>query len=296
MHVTYCQVCQSQVGALHLAREMAMGTRDSFPYFECSECGCLSLAEIPPDLDQYYPRDYCRLRSRSSSIVRKIRNAIYLSPFSFLVNWRRRIDFDLIRCVKLKKDMAFLEVGGRSVSLLCDLRELGYNASGINPFVRTDVRDRYGVTIERKSLAEVKGTFDVILFRHALEHMPIHMLRLARDHIKSDGVCVVCIPLLGWAWKNYSTDWVELDAPRHLFVHSSSSISLLATKSGFTIEKVIFDSTEFQFWASDFYQRDVPMTEMPAPTRAQRNRMRRLAEDLNQKQQGDTAQFYLRPV
>jgi hypothetical protein len=272
-----------------------LGTRDEFVYSECSECGCLSLAEVPADLCRYYPQDYCKIKTRQPSILRKMRNALYLSPLSFLVNWKRRNDLDLIRRVKLTKNMSFLEVGGRSESLVADLRELGYNARGVNLFIRKDVEDCYGVRVERKTLAEVKDTFDVILFRHSLEHMPIDMLRLAREHIKSNGSCVVCIPVVGWAWQHYATDWAELDAPRHRFVHSNKSFSLLAQKSNFKIDKVVFDSTESQFWASDAYQRDIPLIETPQPTRTQRSRMREFAEALNLMGKGDTAQFYLRP-
>jgi|SRR5579859_1339952 len=296
MHVNCCAVCQSAAGTLHLVREMMLGTRDEFLYSECSECGCLSLAEIPDDLDQYYPLDYCKVKTRPRSVLRMIRNALYLSRFSFLVNWRQRNDLDVIRRVHLKKDMAFLEVGGRSGSLLGDLRELGYNARGVNLFVRMDVEDRYGVRVERKTLAEVKGKFDIILLRHSLEHMPIDLLRVAREHLRNNGSCVVCMPVLGWGWQAYSTDWAELDAPRHLFVHSSKSFSLLAQKSGFRIDKVVFDSTEVQLWASDSYQRGVPLAEMPQPTRSQRSHMRQLAEALNLTGKGDTAQFYLKPA
>jgi hypothetical protein len=229
-------------------------------------------------------------------MLRKIRNMLYLSKLSFLVNWRKRSDLDVIRRVNLKKNMTLLEVGGRSDSLLGDLRELGYSARGVNLFVPKDLYDRFGVFVERKPLAQIRGKFDVILFRHSLEHMPIDELRVAREHIKGNGSCVVCIPLLGWAWQAYATDWADLDAPRHRFVHSSKSFALLAEQSRWRIEKVVFDSTEFQFWASDSYQRNVPLIEMTKPTRIQSRRMRGLAEALNVRGKGDTAQFYLKPA
>ncbi len=295
IRATVCQICQSGTGSLHLVREMMLGTRDRFCYSECSECGCLSLAEVPTDIEKYYPQDYCSFMIRPSSFLRRLRNALYLSRFSFMVNWKQRDDFDVIRRVKLKKSMRFLEVGGRSGSLLNDLRDLGYDAHGVNSFVQTDIVDQYGVRVERKTLAEVKGKFDVILFRHSLEHMPINVLRMAREHIKSDGYCVACIPVLGWTWQNYATDWAEIDAPRHLFVHTAKSFSMLAEKSDFRIDKIVFDTSEFQIWASEFYRRGIPLTKVPPPTREQRHRMKEFAEGLNLSGNGDTAQFYLRP-
>jgi SAM-dependent methyltransferase len=296
MHVNSCPVCQSELGVPHLVREMMLGTREEFLYFECSECGCLSLAETPSNLDRYSTEDQFLLERETLSMARKFKDSVYLSRLSFLVNWRRRADLDLIRRVQLTKDMNLLDVGCGSGRLLGELRELGYKARGVDPSVPADVQDRFGIRVERKTLAEVTDSFDVILFRHSLELLPIDMLKLAREHINKDGSCVACIPLASWAWRAYATDWAQLNAPRHLLVHSSKSFSLLSEKSGFRIERVIFDSTEFQFWASDSYQRDIPLAEMIEPTRSQRSRMRRLAAVLNLREQGDTAQFYLKPA
>jgi predicted SAM-dependent methyltransferase len=275
---------------------MAMGTRDEFLYFECSGCGCLSLTEVPSDLDRYYSPSRCASKPSKLHGMRKMRNAVYLSPLSFLVNWRTCFDLDVIRHTRLKKRMSLLDVGCGAGRLVGDLRELGYDAHGIDPYLTADIKDQFGVRVERRSLAEVEKRYDVVLFRHVLEHMPIDALPLARGLIKNDGICVVSIPLLGWAWRTYSTDCAQLNAPRHLFIHSTRSFFLLAQKSGFRIEQVIFDSTEFQFWASDAYQRNVPLRKIVKPTRSQRNRMQRLAKSLNLKQQGDSAQFYLRPL
>src|SRR5260370_21502220 len=156
-----------------------------------------------------------------------------------------------MRCVGLSKTMALLDVGCGSGHLLASLRELGYNARGVDAFVADNVEDRFGVRVERKTLSDVRDVYDVMLFRHSLEHMPVDTLKAARYRVKGNGVCVVCIPVLGWAWRHYGVRWVQLDAPRHLFLHSQTSFAILAERSGFRIEKVIFDSSEFQFWGSE---------------------------------------------
>jgi hypothetical protein len=69
---------------------------------------------------------------------------------------------------------------------------------------------------------------------------------------------------------------------------------MLAEKSGFEVQQVVYDSNEFQFWASESYQRDIPLHEMTQPSSSQLRRMRRLAGVLNAQEQGDMAQFYLK--
>jgi hypothetical protein len=36
-------------------REMMFGTRERFPYFKCSSCGCLQISKVPHDLARHYP-------------------------------------------------------------------------------------------------------------------------------------------------------------------------------------------------------------------------------------------------
>lgn len=295
MHPHRCPVCESEVGVSHRVREMLFGTREEYIYFECSNCGCLSRVEPIQDLDRYLIAE-SYMEETPLSAFRKLAVALQLSPLSFLMKWRRRSELDALRRVKFNKQMTLLDVGCGPGALVGELRDLGYHATGIDTEILRDIRDKHGIRVERKSLSEITDKFDVILFRSSLERLPIETLKLARERVSKNGCIIACIALLGWAWRTYSTDWAHLNAPRHLVLHSLGSFSLLAKQSEFTIDKVIFDSTEFQFWASDSVQRDIPLLDMPAPTRAQRARMRRLMADLNRQQQGDTAQFYLRPI
>ncbi len=296
MHDYQCPVCESEAGISHRVREMLFGSREEFLYFECSNCGCLSRVGLMHDSDRYLICDSGVEGAPPLSSFRKLTSALQLSSLSFLVKWRKRSELDALRRINYRRNMALLDVGCGSGGLVSELRDLGYHAQGIDTEILRDIHDQRGIRVHRKTLAEIAETFDVILFRRSLERLPIETLKQARERVRKDGHCVVCIALLGWAWRTYATDWAHLNAPRHLVLHSLKSFSLLAKQSGFKIEGIVFDSTEFQIWASDSVQRDIPLLEMPAPTRAQRARMRRLMTDLNRQQQGDTAQFYLSPI
>jgi SAM-dependent methyltransferase len=293
---THCEICNSSDGTIHRAREMMFGAGGQFLYRECHDCGCLSLLDVPSDLSRYYPEDYYSMVHGGTTALRKLRDYIYLSAFSPCVNWHERSDLDVMRRCKLRKEHTLLDVGCGAGHLLKDLRELGYSAEGVDPFVATDIRDRFGIRVYKKHLGEISGTYDLVLFQHSLEHMPLQLevLRAARRRLLPEGACVVCIPVVGWAWRQYGINWSQLDAPRHLFLHTLKSFSLIAVKAGFRIERVIYDSDEFQFWASDLYRQGIPLQGSVRPSWMSRMQMRRRAEALNQVQDGDKAQFYMR--
>ena len=290
-----CEICGSTGGTLHRVREMMLDMREEFQYWECQSCGCLSLLDVPADLSKYYPDRYYSMVPGSTNMVRKLRDYIYLSPLSFLVDWHDRSDLDVIRRCRLRKEQKLLDVGCGAGRLLRDLRDLGYRAEGVDPFVATDIRDRFGIRVFRKSLDEVTGTYDVVLFRHSLEHMPrqLDVLRSARRRLLPGGTCVICIPVVGWAWRQYGVHWSQLDAPRHLFVHTLKSFTLVALKAGFRIERVIYDSGDFQFWGSALYLNDKSLQGSERPGWFKRMQMLRRAKALNQAQDGDMAQFYM---
>ena len=57
------------------------------------------------------------------------------------------------------------------------------------------------------------------------------------------------------AWREYGLDWDQLDAPRHLVLHSRKSAELAAIAAGVTVVDLWDDSTGFQFWGSEIYKK-----------------------------------------
>src|SRR5258706_6223401 len=55
-----CRICGAiaRGAKKHIGTEMMYGTREQFAYFECCECGCLQIEDIPEDLSRFYPPGY----------------------------------------------------------------------------------------------------------------------------------------------------------------------------------------------------------------------------------------------
>ncbi len=55
--------------------------------------------------------------------------------------------------------------------------------------------------------------------------------------------------------------WVQIDAPRSIFLHSTKSLEILSRNKRFEFSKIVYDSTAFQFWGSDQYRKNIPLNE-----------------------------------
>jgi len=73
-------------------------------------------------------------------------------------------------------------------------------------------------------------------------------------------ICVLRIPTVSSdAWRQYKTDWVSLDAPRYLFLHSIKSINMLAEESRLKVAAILYDALPKQFWGSEMIKRDISL-------------------------------------
>ncbi len=310
-----CRICGASSGTTHVVREMMFGTGDVFHYFACDSCECVQLVDPPDDLARYYPSGYYsyappRERTGLRGAFRRRRNRGTFAGSSGISNgldrllaralpypifgassWMTRLD--------ARRDSRILDVGSGSGALLLDLASAGYtDLTGADPFIAHDVRYPNGVRILKKTAAELTETFDVIMLHHAFEHVadPDRTLRTIAQRLAPDGACLIRIPTsASWAWEHYREHWVQLDAPRHFFIHSRRSMALLAERAGLALVDVVFDSTDFQFAGSELYQRNRSLADLHSSySKAQTREFRRRAAALNREERGDQAAFYFR--
>jgi len=119
--------------------------------------------------------------------------------------------------------------------------------------------------------------------------------------LKENRYILIRIPTVSsHAWRHYRENWVQLDAPRHLFLHSVKSLKHLAETNGFELIKVVYDSTEFQFVGSELYLRNIPLKAHCGKNikntlfnKDEIDEYRKKAEALNQMNDGDQACFIL---
>ncbi|MEM7185718.1 MAG: class I SAM-dependent methyltransferase [Bacteroidota bacterium] len=199
-----------------------------------------------------------------------------------------------------------LDVGcGNGRNFLYPLAEVGFtHVVGCDPFLNETIVYENGLRIEKTDVFGMEGKWDVITYHHAFEHLPNPKENLARvrDLLNDAGYCILRIPTVSsFAWEHYGEDWVQLDAPRHFFLHSRESIQLLAEAAGMELAKVVYDSTHFQFMGSEKYLKNIPLSAKKekglwASLRRKWDKWRyqRKADRLNKANRGDQAAFILR--
>ena len=273
-----CSVCKNEISQPVLkVREMMFGIKDEFNYHQCDFCGCLQIDEIPGDLSKYYPENYYSFEQESQkesglkSFVRK--NKFDYAVFNhgvlgkLVYNFFPDERFYALRFVdQLQKNDRILDVGCGSGFLIKGMNLIGFsNLVGIDPFVQKDTKINEQVHIYKKYLSEALqdlGKFDLVMLHHSFEHMadPASVFMHIRDLLLPEGTCMIRIPVAdSYAFEHYRENWVQLDAPRHLFLHTNKSMQILAKNAGLKISQIIDDSNPLQFWGSEQYLKDLPL-------------------------------------
>lgn len=330
-----CRICNTvDDHPIFVGREMMFGTREEFEYFQCNTCDCLQITDIPSNLDKYYPPDYAphtlpEISAKSNNwfirMLQKQRCQTAIFGKHYKLNSLLKLIVELpgalherpndvssvgriITTAGLKSfDDPILDVGcGIYSHWLASLEELGFTELlGVDPLIPGDQKQG-GIRIAMSKLCDVTGEFSLITLHHSLEHIinQEEILLQIEQHLMTDGVCVIRIPTVSsHVWEEYGINWVELDAPRHLYLHSVNSLAFLANKAGLEIFDIQYDTSAFEFYGSEMYARNISLYDENSPlvstnsslfTNEEMDAFKARADQVNQAGQAGRAAFFLR--
>lgn len=313
-----CRICgNSSNNELYHPREMMLGLREKFTYFQCSSCECLQIDLIPENLDKYYPQNYNGFSKPRKNIFSGLRGLIRKQRFfktlfshnqkynvlSYLVS---PVDsYNYLGNLSLDLTSKILDVGSGRGSLLYPLYQLGMkNVQGVDPFIDDTIIYSNGYRVSKGFIDSIQGEWDVIIFNHSFEHIlnPLHTLKVVYKLLKKDGVCIIRTPVIpSYVWEKYGLDWFQLDAPRHFFIHSEKSLELVGNQAGLELVDIVYDSTAAQFVHSEKYKNNIAMYEDASSLytsfldrKLKKRRFQQKAMELNNTHKGDQAIFFLK--
>ncbi|MCH6200179.1 class I SAM-dependent methyltransferase [Aquiflexum sp. LQ15W] len=314
-----CRICNNTEGnKTYQVKEMMFGMREKFQYFQCNKCHCLQICDFPQDMSKFYPENYYSFGKYDGKKFKGISGKINRQKYTQLVSGKspflRKMAgtisgtdlFFILKGLPMSKDTKILDVGcGNGKNFLYPLAEIGFeNVHGCDPFLAESIDYENGLQISKSNVFDVKGLWDIITYHHSFEHIPdpLDHLQKVFELLAPGGICIIRIPTVSsFAWEHYKTNWVQLDAPRHFFLHSKESMEILGEKSHLELFKTIYDSTHFQFTGSERYIQDIPLiTPNPkGPVAVFQRKMKKreyshTAAKLNKEGRGDQAAFFFR--
>lgn len=226
-----CRLCESDQLKLYYIQ----GNRGEFRFYKCTVCGLVNY-DLSGGLDQ---GKYA---------------GTYISPFDEQI----KMNMDQTRTFRfitshLKHEGRILDIGCGNGRLLYLFNETGWVVKGVelSPLLAQSVKNTLQIEVDVADFLEyVSGetdSFDVVVLRHVLEHLPDSILALSKINalLKPDGYAVMEFPNIegmdhrikrllqraGISRKKYRMNY----KPGHCNEFSRKSFSYLTKKTGFKI-------------------------------------------------------------
>jgi SAM-dependent methyltransferase len=314
---TSCIICGNSINnSLYKIKELQLGLGELFNYQLCGNCGTMQLQNPPQNFEKYYPNDEYysfnlglevnkkpdTLRKIKSSYLLFNKNRILGPLLSF--NYKMPDYYEWVKNMAIPYNASILDIGTGNGSLLLHLFKIGFtNLTGIDPFINES--KNYGaIKILKKTIFDVADKFDAVMMHHSLEHMfePEKVLQKAYDILNPGGKLLIRIPVMGnYGWKRFGEYWCGIDAPRHIFIPSEKGLKLMVEKAGFTIDQLIYDSSDYVIWSSEQYEKGIPLADKRSHmfnanspySKADIKKMRAMMKTENENGNGDTIAIYL---
>jgi len=287
-----CTICGQSLVPTLTAPERMFGLGGAFTYGRCGGCGLLLLLDPPDDLAPFYRPGYYAFRpapARTPGGVDRLlrRSRVRLRRLPKRLGWLNGL---------IGPDSRIVDYGSGTGAFVADLRRQGLDrAVGVDEFAPA------GPFVQREL---PPPPIDLVTMHHSLEHIRDQrgIVRLLRDHQPAGAHLFIRTPLAdSFAAEEYGSDWVQLDPPRHLVVHTTTSLGRLVDEAGYTLVRQWRDSTGFQFWGSELYRRGLTLAGPGTPAHdgglfsaEELQEFEARAAELNAAERGDQGCFLFR--
>ena len=233
-----CDLCGSAETEPYLStRDHLYGTSGDWCEVRCPHCGLsyLSPRPTPEQIGAYYPDLNYHAFVPTGGLKHRV------------INWLHEREVrGLLR--GLPHGTSVLEIGCGTGEMLLKLRAHGCAVMGIEPNAAAAqlAREQHGLDVRTGILDTVAldaGSFDLILMRYALEHVhsPIGTLNQIAVLLKPDGRAIFWIPnIASWDAKLFGSYWRGLDAPRHLYLFTPTTIQSLLEAAGLGLSAISY--------------------------------------------------------
>lgn len=269
MTVRECRACLKLAEHTMLAlEERLLGTGERFDYFRCLACRAVQIVE-PPALERYYGSAYRRHAAavsgwRGAVARRREDSALGAATLigAVISRYFPHRALESVQSLGIPKTAAILDVGCGSGTVLRALRRHGYrDLTGVDPFrLDADISEP-GLSVSRKDFLSIDRPADLIMFHHSFEHLPAQEAALHHTAacLNSGGRCLLRMPWIdSFGFDHFGDDWIELDPPRHLLLHTMDSFSALLSRTPLELESHSFDSTGHDLWGSEQWRNKTP--------------------------------------
>ena len=316
-----CRVCSNNKNNRIISvKEMMIGTRELFDYLICNKCDCIQILNYPQNLNFFYSSNYYSLKTIKHSkenflkkSLKKLRNNYTIFNKSFtgqlIYYFFPNKQFRFLSNINLNYNSSILDVGCGNGEFLLELNKMGFNnLLGIDTYLDQDIDYSDNLKIIKKNLKDINSTWDVVIFNHSFEHFfdPKSVFKQVNRILNVNGVCIIRMPIVPcYAFEKYQENWVQIDAPRHMIIHSIKSINFLIKEYKLKLLDIKYDSDEFRFWGSIQYKNNIPLTSSNSYFNEKRKSIfsssqikvfKKKAKDLNIKEIGDQCIFYLKRI
>ena len=222
---------------------------NEFNLVKCMNCGLVYLNPQPQheELVKYYPDDYGPYSTDSmdmfkigpiGNFVKKIRDSLFWKDKS------KSKDLD-------KSNKNYFDFGCGGGDSLVAIREAhpfwNIEGSDINTHACEKARSR-GFKIYTGRINELKlqkDFYDIININHVIEHLndPLHTVESLVEFLSPGGELIISTPNFdSFAAKIFRSYWYATDAPRHLYLFSTQTLSELLKKTGLIVNEINYNT------------------------------------------------------